>query len=187
MKRLPPNKRNQLIGVIIATVGLICIVYFMLIGPQNEKNKQVTAEAGKEMQKLQQYQTAIKQMDTTTAQLADATQQLAQAEEDLASGDLYAWTVETIRRFKTNYHRVDIATIGQPTQGDCELISGFPYKQIRFSLTGSAFYHDMGKFISDFENKFPHCRVVNVSADPSAATEKLNFRIDVVALVKTNT
>jgi len=144
-------------------------------------------DAAKEQQKLQQYRTAIKQIETTTTQLADATQQLAQAEEDLASGDLYAWTVETIRRFKTNYRRVDIATIGQPTSSDCELIGGFPYKQIRVSLTGTAYYHDLGKFISDFENKFPHCRVANLAADPSGAGEKLNFRFDIVALVKSNT
>lgn len=186
MKRLPPNKRNQLVGVIIATVGLICIVYFVLISPQKDKNKQMAADASKESAKLEQYKKAIKQLDETAAQMETATQQLDQAEADLASGDLYAWTVETVRNFKANYRRVDIATIGQPIQGDCELIGSFPYKQIRIALTGTAFYHDLGKFVSDFENKFPHCRVVNLSADPSGLGEKLNFRMDIVALVKSN-
>jgi hypothetical protein len=112
---------------------------------------------------------------------------LGRAEEDVASGDLYAWTVDTFRRFKAAYH-VDIPTVGQPSQSDCDLIGDFPYKQIRFSLTGTAYYHDLGKFVADFENKFPHCRVLNLTADPSVggptSGEKLNFRMDIVALVK---
>jgi hypothetical protein len=84
---------------------------------------------------------------------------------------------------------VDIPNVGQPSAGDCELLGGFPYKQIRFSLSGSAYYHDLGKFVADFENKFVHCRVVNLSLEPSgepAAGEKLNFKMDVIALVKPN-
>ena len=188
MKRLPKNKRNQLIGVTIATVGLICAVYFLLISPQKQKNNQLASEAVKETAKLQQYKnaTTAKEIDSTTTNLTDIAQQLDHAEQDLASGDLYAWTVDTIRHYKANYRRVDVATIGQPIQSDCDLIGGFPYKQIRFSITGTAFYHDLGKFVSDFENTFPHCRVLNLSLDPSGIGEKLSFRIDIVALVKSN-
>ena len=54
----------------------------------------------------------------------------------------------------------------------------------------AAYYHDLGKFVSDLENKFPHCRVLNLSADPVAGGvsggERLNFRMDMVALVKPN-
>jgi len=68
------------------------------------------------------------------------------------------------------------------------LFGNFPYKQMRFTLTGVAYYHDLGKFIADFENKFPHCRVVNLSADApgsmSANGERLNFRMDIITLVK---
>ena len=189
MKRLPPAKRNQLIGVIAATLGLICVVYFLLISPQNSKNREQAVKIGQEAQRLDQYEKAIKKMTDTKAALDDLNRQLSQAELDVASGDLYAWTVDTIRRFKTSY-RVEIPTIGQPSQGDCDLIGDYPYKQIKFSLQGTAYYHDLGKFVSDFENKFTHCRVVNLSLDPvsenPAAGEKLNFRMDIVALVKPN-
>jgi len=189
MKRLPPAKRNQLIGVIAATLGLICLVYFMLISPQNDKNREQAVKIGQETTKLQQYETAIKQKEATKNALEDLNQQLSHSEADIASGDLYAWTVDTIRGFKTGY-RVDIPTIGQPSQSDCDLIGDFPYKQIRFSLSGTAYYHDLGKFISDFENKFTHCRVLNLSLDPVSdsptGSERLNFRVDIVALVKPN-
>jgi hypothetical protein len=189
MNRLPPAKRNQLIGVISATIGLLCAVYFLLILPQNAKNQELDANIGKETDQLEQYKRAIKQMDQSTSQLADLSQKLDQAEGDVASGDPYAWTIDTIRRFKANY-RVEIPAVGQPSQGDCELIGNFPYKQIRFSLSGTAYYHDLGKFVSEFENKFTHCRVINLSAEPTATSveggEKLNFQMQIAALVKPN-
>src|SRR5580698_1670240 len=183
MKRLPPAKRNQLFGVIAATLALICLVYFLLISPQNDKNRDQAVKIGQESARLQQYETAIKQMQATKTALDDLNQQLSHAEQDVASGDLYAWTVDTVRRFKTNYH-VDIPSIGQPSQGDCDLIGDFPYKQIRFSLSGTAYYHDLGKFVSDFENQFTHCRVVNLALNPASESptggEKLSFRMDIV-------
>ena len=189
MKRLPPAKRNQLIVVIIATVGLIGLVYFLLIGPQNTKNAELGVSIGTETARLTQYKTAIKQMDATTSVLKDLTEQLNQAEADVASGDLYQWTYDTFRRFKATYH-VEIPNPGQPVLSDCDLVGNFPYKQIRFSLTGTGYYHDLGKFVADFENKFPHCRVLNLSADPPVNApitgDKLNFRMDVIALVKPN-
>jgi Tfp pilus assembly protein PilO len=189
MKRLPAPKRNQLIGVIVGTLGLIALVYFLLIAPQDAANQQVAFKINQETQRLQQYETAIKQMSATTANLADLNHQLDHSEEDIASGDLFAWTVDIIRRFKPAYH-VDIPNVGQPSQGDCDLISDFPYKEIRFSLIGTAYYHDLGKFVADFENKFTHCRIVNFSATPVSENptggEKLNFHMDIIALVKPN-
>ena len=71
------------------------------------------------------------------------------------------------------------------------MIPGFPYKQIRFRSSARGYYHDMGKFVADFENKFPHCRVLNLQADctgtPPSGGEKLNFRMEIAALVKPNT
>jgi hypothetical protein len=189
MKRLPPAKRNQLIGVIVATLALICAVYFVLISPQNGKNRELAVKINQETERLHSYQTAIDQMKATESQLNGLNLQLSHAEEDVASGDLYAWTYDKIRAFKAGYH-VDIPSIGQPSQGECDLIGGFPYKQIRFSLTGTAYYHDLGKFIADFENKFTHCRVVNLTANPTSESpsggEKLNFQLEIIALVKPN-
>jgi Tfp pilus assembly protein PilO len=190
MKRLPPAKRNQLIGVLVATAALICGVYFLLINPQNTKNGKLALQIKSESDRLQQYKEIIKKKEETTVALAALNEQLERAEEDVANGDLYVWAYETLRHFKAGYSKVEIPTQGQPTQGDCDLIAGFPYRQIRFSLSGTSYYHDLGKFVSDFENKFPHCRVVNISVDPAGASpggaEKLNFHMDIVALAKPN-
>ena len=73
--------------------------------------------------------------------------------------------------------------------GEVDLLAGFPYRQAKLSLNGSAYYHDLGKFVSDFENNFPHMRMINLiieSASQGSGSEKLSFRMEIVALVKPN-
>jgi hypothetical protein len=186
MKRLPQAKRNQLIGVVLTTLGLICAVYFLLISPQGTSNRNLGMTINHETQNLQKYKGSIARMAETTSNLNELTLQLDQAEKDVASGDLFEWTVQTMRNFKGAY-RVEIPTISQPAASDCDLIANFPYREIRFTVNGTAYYHDLGKFVADFENKFPHCRVLGLSLDPSGNGERLLFRMDIVALVKPNT
>ena len=189
MKRLPPDKRNKLIFVLLGTFGVIGMVYYFLIGPQNEQNLKLKANTAAESGKLQQIKKALKQTSATASAADEIAQKLQQAEEDSASGDLFAWTYDTIRQFKISRH-IEIATIGRPVQGEVDLLPGFPYKQIKFQITGSGYYHDIGKFVADFENKYPHMRVINLSLDssgaPDSVPEKLSFRLDIAALVKPN-
>lgn len=189
MKRLPPAKRNQLIVVIVATITIISVIYFMLISPQQEKNKALGKRIHDQQEKLQTIRNSIKDADGIATTLGDVSLELARAEQDVASGDVNSWTYDTIRRFKASYH-VDIPSITQPSIGEVDLLQGFPYKQAKVNLTGTAYFHDLGKFIADFENNFPHMRMVNLSIEPTsqnAGSEKLLFRLDIVTLIKPNT
>jgi len=190
MKKLPPAKRNQLIMVLLSTTALICAVYFLLIGPQNDDNQKLVKSAADKEDELGKMKSIIKQAAVTASQLTDVSNQLNHAETDIATGDAYAWTYDTIRQFKSAYP-VDIPGVGQPTISDVDILPDFPYKQIRVSMNGTAYYHDLGKFVADFENNFPHMRLVNLSTEPAGGTdsdssEKLQFRMDVIALVKPN-
>jgi len=188
MKRLSPAKRNQLIVVILITLALIGAVYFFLIGPQNRENHRLIQEISDQQGNLKNYRQAIQEAESTSNQLAAVSLQLQSAEKDIATGDVYAWIYDTIRRFKASYH-LDIPTIGQPAISDVDLIPNFPYKQVRLSLSGTGYYHNLGKFVSDFENTFPHMRLVNLSIGTTESgddSELLSFHVDVVALVKPN-
>jgi len=189
MKRLPPDKRNKLILVIMGTLASISLVYFFLIAPQKEENHKMAVETGTDQARLQLIKTTIKQATATTGKAGEIAVQLTHAEEDAATGDVFAWTYDTIRQFKINRH-VEITSIGQPTPSDVDIIPSFPYKQIRFQIMGNGYYHDIGKFAADLENKFPHMRIVTMSIDtssgPDALGEKLSFRMEIAALVKPN-
>lgn len=190
MKRLSPDKRNQLIAIGLATLAVLGGVYSLLISPQNAQIRKLASETALKRTELQKIKDGLKQSDAIASALVEITKQLNQAEEDVAKGDVYAWTYDTLRRFKATYH-VDIPNIGQPSFSDVDLIPNFPYKQVKLSLTGTAYYQDLGKFIADFENTFPHMRLVNVAIEslitPGGAAERLSFRMDVVTLVKPNT
>ncbi len=188
MKRLSPAKRNQLIVVLLITAAMIGALYFLLIGPQNRENHRLAEEIKDRRADLDKYKEVISQSQATSNQLAAVSLQLQTEEKDIATGDVYAWIYDTIRHFKENYH-LNIPTIGQPTIGENDLIPNYPYKQVRLSLSGTGYYHNLGKFVSDFENNFPHMRIVNLAigaTDSAEDSEILSFHFDVVALVKPN-
>jgi Tfp pilus assembly protein PilO len=187
MKKLTPEKRNHLILTIIVTLAMISMVYFFLIGPQNRENQKLVLDTASLQTKLDQIKQTIKSAGASEQAAVEVTTLLNQAETDVASGDYFAWVFDTIRKFKTG-HQLEIPNIGQPEQAEVNLLAGFPYKQIAVTLQGSGYYHDIGKFISDLENKFPHIRVVNLTLEPAGSqnSEKLTFRMEVIALTKTS-
>ena len=72
------------------------------------------------------------------------------------------------------------------------MIPEFPYKAATYRVGGTAYYHDLGKFLAEFENYFPYMRVLNLDLGPEEGTaagtgeerEKLVFSFEVAALVK---
>jgi len=183
------EKRTQFILVILGTLVVLGLIGFLLIRPQYQTLSKIHKTVSNERNKLEKIKDTLKKAGDTTAQLSSVTSNLSSAEEDMASGDIYAWTYDTIRKFKAAY-RVDIPTISQPSVGDVDVLPQFPYKQARVTISGTAYYHELGRFIADFENTFPHIRVVNLTIEPvnagESGNEKLAFRLDVVALVKPN-
>jgi len=182
------EKRNQFILVILGTLAVLGLIGLLLIRPQYQNLSAMHKATADERDKLQKIKDTIKKAGDTSTLLSNATVNLKLAEDDMATGDTYAWVYDTIRKFKASY-RVDIPTVGQPTVGDVDMLAQFPFKQTRVTINGTAYYHELGRFIADFENTFPHIRVVNLTIEPNGSdngNEKLSFRMDVVALVKPN-
>src|SRR6267154_1181774 len=166
MKWLPKEKRNPFFVVVAVTVAILLIVYFGLINAQRSTLSGSKAASQAAMVKLQGMEKTIKDGDLTTNEVAAATIALAHAEEDIASGDLYSWAYNTLRAFKQSY-KVEIPEIGHPVEGDVDLFPSFPYKQMTFSVSGKGYFHEIGKFVADIENDFPHFRVANLTLEPA--------------------
>jgi Tfp pilus assembly protein PilO len=185
MNKLPKEKRDQLILVVMCTLIVLTAIFLGLIRRQYAAIAAINAQADASRNNLQNMEDEIKKADTTSAQLVDLTYTLSHTEGDLATGDPAAWIYDTIRNFKGKY-KVDISVNGQLAMGEVDLLSKFPYKQLKVTVSGTAFYHDLGKFIADFENTFPHARITNLTLEPAGGTgdnsEKLAFRMDIIAL-----
>ena len=191
MNKLSKDKRNQLIIAVLVTLAVLAVVGFGLIRAQYASIARLAVERVDARNQLKNIDNAIQNADVIQSKMIDTSYTLARAEDGMASGDVYAWNVDMIRRFKAQYSDIDIPQIGQPEISDVDLLPQFPYKQVRVTVSGTAYYHDLGRFIADFENTYPYARLVNLTLEPAstdlgAGSEKLSFRMDIISLVKPN-
>lgn len=189
-KKLPKEKRDHLILVVLITVVALGGLSFGLIRSQYNNLKRIRASEREAAAKLQTMKDTINRADQIETELGEVSKTLATREESMASGDPYSWAIDLVRRFRIA-HRVDVPVISQPIVSETTLQPKFPYKQASFALSGTGFYHDIGKFIADFENQFPEIRIVNLRLSPVTSLvneekEKLEFRMDIVALMRPN-
>ncbi len=190
LRKLPKEKRNSLILVALVTLIAVIGLYFSLIQHQRQSLANLARQKAAAASKLQAVLDAIQRADRIKTEVDEARTSLATAEGDIASGDLYAWVINMLRNFNTPAYKVDIpqfSQLGPPM--DVNLLPNFPYKQATLTVAGNARFHNLGQFLADFENQFPHVRLVNLSLDagssPHAAeTESLSFKMDIVVLVK---
>jgi Tfp pilus assembly protein PilO len=190
-RKLPKEKRNHLILVILVTLIAGIGLYFGLIRHQHDNLDRLAGKKDAAKKKLQTVQDAIRRADQIKGELEVAKSALTAAEADIATGDLYAWVINSLRQFKASYN-VDIpqySPLGAPTE--VSLIPNFPYKQATLTIAGTAHFHDLGRFLADFENRFPHVRLLNLTLDANAPSissepEMLAFKLDIITLVKPN-
>ena len=188
MKKISKEKRNQLVVVGLVTVVILALIYMGLIQRQHNTLDRIANAKKTASAKLLGIKSTITNSTSISNELETSSAALEESAADMASGDLYSWTFDTLRRFKQSY-RVDIPEVGQPSVGKVDLLADFPYKQIKFSISGTGYYHDLGKFVADFENNFPHARLINLVVEPIGSLEsgeKLSFKMEVIALVKSN-
>ena len=188
MKKLPKEKREKLVVVIVLTAITLSSLWFGLIDYQNSRLRTLAVKKQNLERKVSDMETAIRNANQLDSLLAVEDRKLADLEENMASGDLYSWMVNTLRQFKLPY-RVDIPQFSTISTTDMNMLPKFPYKQATMTINGTAYFHDLGRFVADFENRFPQIRIQNLDIQPTSGLtagdhEKLSFKMDIVALVK---
>lgn len=183
------GKRRQVVLVGLVTACVLVAMGFGLIAPQQRSLKTLAASMEASQRKLDTVRKALAGAPKLEEQLAAESARLAEHEEYMATGDYYSWVINQIRQFKLSY-RVDIPQFG-PIVGpaDMPMLPNFPYKQVTLSVGGTGYFHDIGRFIADYENEFPYSRIQNLEIEPAVAQsagdkEKLLFRMEIVTLVK---
>jgi len=194
MNKLPKEKRDRIIAVAIATVIAIAGIWYGLIRPQQAKLQDSARTTIKAQEKVTNAKRRVEKEKPIQIELDAARQGLKAIEDEMASGDLYSWIIVTVNKFRAA-HRVEIPQFSREQVREVNVIPGFPYKGATFTVKGTAYYHDLGKFIADFENTFPHVRLLNLEMEPVALPgpgaqsnpeeqEKLSFKMDILALIK---
>src|SRR5207249_1788555 len=151
--------------VVLVTLAILAGLGFGLIRPQYNSLKRLAGDKVKAEKKYQQMQEAVKHADQLVAELNWAKTALGTMEKDVASGDLYSWVISTLRAFKVPY-QVDLPSFSPiGPRSPMSLIPNFPYEQASITVAGRAHFHDFGRFVADFENQFPHIRVLTLDLD----------------------
>jgi Tfp pilus assembly protein PilO len=195
MKNLPKEKRDRILLIAVGTLVILAGVYYLLITAQsdtlaNSRKKKVEEEL--RVSNAQRLSTTVAQLQKS---LDASSSRLKAIEANMASGDMYSWIILTMNSFKENGdYKLDIPQFSREVQTDVGMLAKFPYRAAVFHLRGTAYYHDFGRFIADFENAFPYIRIQNIELDPVASAnansveepEKLAFRMEIVTLVNPN-
>ena len=193
MINLPKDKRDRLLMTLGVTVVAVIAIYYLLISNQRSAARAVAKQINEQRLKV----TSAERLVAATAELKRnlelANQKLTSIEEGMASGDMYAWVIQTVGRFGAE-RKVEIPQFSREVMTEVGNLPKFPYKAAVFNVRGVAYFHDLGKFLADFENSFPFARIQNIELEPagnSAATatsdsEKLSFRMEIVTLINPN-
>lgn len=195
IKQLSTEKKQHLVAVAIGTVVALGLIYFFLIRSAQGSLAKMQASIAEAEKKHADAAKLVRSTEVEEEKLARREEQLAAMESGMVAGDPNLWIRLTYEKFRTQApYKVEIPNFPPPLMGDMTMIPEFPYKSATYRVSGNAYFHDLGKFLADFENYFPYMRVMNLDLGPeesNAATasagddrEKLVFNFEVAALVK---
>ena len=190
MKDLPKEKRDRLILIALGTVVCVFVLWYLLIKAQQQTRETVQKQIREQQTKVDNAQRLVSATADVQKKLEASTRELQGIEEGMASGDMYSWIILTINKFRAD-RKVDIPQFSREVPTEVGVLPKFPYRAALFNVRGTAYFHDFGKFIADFENAFPFIRIQNLELEAAASSsatstgdpEKLAFRTEIVTLV----
>ena len=189
MNNLPKETLNRIISTAALILIAVAGIWFGLIQPQRVGLINKAKLLSETQAKLKTVGRELSLMGKTKEDLASARQNLDSIEGRMPSGDLYRWTIRTFTSMQTN--KVEIAAFEPPRLGASNILPKVPCEAVNFSVSGTGYYTDFGSFLANLENSFPHMRLQRLELQPTqfgeattAEQERLNFKLEIVALVK---
>ena len=195
MNKLPKDKRDKIILISMGTAVACAAIWFLVINAQRATLVTVRKEAEKAREQLTRGEATVKTQAAVQQQFDEASLALKTREAGMAvPNDMYFWFIQTLNGFRAE-HKVEIPQFGRETPAEVTCLPKFPYQAATFTVRGTAYYHDFGKFLADFENAFPYIRVQNIDLEPAAVEtgapgevrrvrETLGFKMDLLTLVR---
>lgn len=195
MKNFSKEKRDRLVLIAVVTVVALAGIYYGLIVTQRTALADMGKRRLEEEARVHNGQRLAESLSQIRSKLETSSARLKSIESGMASGDMYSWIILTMNTFKENGgYKVEIPQFSREVQTDAGPFAKFPYRAAIFTLRGTAYFHDFGRFVADFENAFPYIRLQNIELEPAASAngnsaeeaEKLAFKLEIVPLINPN-
>jgi Tfp pilus assembly protein PilO len=188
VSKISKAKKQQIFLVLICTASVISGLWYLVIQNQYAGLAAANKKTAEMTEKVTKGENLLKRAEEIETTLDNETKTLDEIEQGMASGDVYSWLINTVNNFNTT-RQITFLDFQREIVGEVGTVPKFPYKAAIFPVKGTGYYHQIGKFIAEFENSFPYIRVQNLELSPltgkgGADAEKLNFKFEIVALIK---
>ncbi len=193
IKALSAEKKQHLIAVAMGTGMALALVYFLLISPAQETLKKLGTQIAEAEKKYTDADRLVKRTQAVRDEMEKLEEHLSAIEAGMVTGDPVLWIRSTENKFRSQApYKVEIPNFPFRGQGEMSMIPEFPYKAAGYGFSGTAYFHDLGKYLADWENQYPYMRVLSLDMTPEETAsigggeerEKLAFTFEVSALVK---
>ena len=189
MNKLSKEKIQQLIVLGVVTLFVMGGLYLFVIRQQRASIKETRKKIGEVEEKIKIGEGWKSRKTEVEQGLEETTKKLKEIESGMAAGDHYLWFDSLIKNFQITHGKVRVPRISRPENVKVGVFPEFPYQAVKYIVQGTAYYHDLGKFVADFENEFKYMRLQNLELRPVSSLEtsdpeKLEFSLEIVTLVK---
>ncbi len=187
-KQLGKEKRDNIIAIAIGAVAVVVGLYFGLIRYQLKSYADYAAKIAEAEGKVAEGKKEQSQAQRNGEQRDITRKEVQNLDATLASGDTYEWIRRRLSLFAPKKKDFDIVEIYKPVSAVCSMFLDFPYQAQVCTISGTGYYHDIGRFVADFENQFTYFRLQNITLEPAASQsgdekEILTFKMDIELLV----
>lgn len=184
---LSKHKQIALLKLGAITVAVLFALWFFLIQSAQTGLNQKTVASNNLAKRIAAKKQVVQRAEQTKAELKVSSQDLQAIEAQMVKGDIYLWIEKTLREFEIQ-DLVEFTKYDPPQIVDPEAQHKLPYKIASFAVTGSARYHDLGTFLANFENSYPHIRIRRLEMEPASVSpvskdEKLSFLLEMQVFV----
>lgn len=208
MNKLSKDKRDKLLLICIMSIGIVAVLYYLVIVDQRDELDLLAGKIAQMQSKRDSSaKTAKRQLDFQENLDSQKKILIAKQAEMPRAGEGILWFNTLMEERRVQYN-LDIQEIKQPEQPvDPGVLPKFDFRGVSFMVTMTGAYADFGRFLADFENRYPYMRIQlqNITpvarsipgpsatlgagpADAGRASDepiKLRFDFKVISLIKT--
>ena len=192
MIKLSRVQKERLVFIITITLLLSVVLYQMVITPARDVLDIRARLLGDWQQAERAGKTQTELLASLNRDYEDANARIRQTETSIATGDPYRWLMKTLPNFYES-DPVDLLNYEPPSIHDWQIYPKVPYRAVTFTVSGTAYYHDLGRLLMALENTHSYVRIRRLDLEPKHSAdpddkedEKLNFRLEFDSMLKTN-
>lgn len=174
MNKIPKEKQNQMAGVAAGALVLVGLIWYFLISIPGARLARLEENKNEFENKLFRADNWIRRSARVAADLTELKQKLGEIESGMptpAQLNGNKWVRDLLTSFiQSNRHDVTLMRLHQePLKGrQAIILPNFPYEGASYEVEARAFYHDIGRFLADFENSHPYFRFQTIRLSPIA-------------------